>query len=174
MGRELTKDLSIEELASLHLAGGRIYRERSRAVESWKYSKPADHNVKFGKREGGEVDRQSDKERADSLLIEWYRWTKLYRPNLGAPKIAPYCKQSTSSKQYEDPSDLIHDRVYRTEMEAVEFCVDCLDLGMRQSIGVEMKNREVSARVWRSPSNVPFSEALTAIVPIMRKKGLFD
>lgn len=120
------------------------------------------------------MDRQSDREKADTLLIEWYRWTKAYRPNLGAPKIAPYCKQATSSKQYEEAYDLTHDRVYQNEMKAVDFCVDAIEVSMQQAIGTEMRNREVSAKVWRSPSNRTYEEALAAILPVMRKRGLFD
>jgi hypothetical protein len=158
---------------ALHFVGGRLNPEPSRAREARYYGDPAAW-VKFGKREGAQVDRQSDKEKADTLLMEWYRWTKLYRPNLGAPKIAPYCKQSQSSKQYEDASDLTHDRVYQNEMKAVDFCVDAIAVPMQQAIGTEMRNREVRAKVWRDSGNRQYSDALALVMVVMRKRGLFD
>lgn len=120
------------------------------------------------------MDRMSDKEQADTLLLEWFRWAKQWRPNLGAPRIAPYCRQSESSKQYDDAADLTHDRVYQKEMENVEWCVDALAVPLQQAIGTEMRNREVNAKVWRNPANRSYSEALEAIVPVMKKRGLFD
>jgi len=148
-------------------------KEQSQALERWKYQDPAKH-VKFGKQQGVPMDRQSDKEKADTLLIEWYRWSKQWRPNLGAPKIAPYCKQSQTSKQYDDTADLTNDRVYQNEMKAVDYCLDAIEVSMQQAIGTEMRNREVNARVWRSPSNRSYAQALEAIMPVMRKRGLFD
>lgn len=120
------------------------------------------------------MDRPSDREKADCLLIEHYRWSAAYRPNLGVPRIAPYCKESVTSRQYDDAGDLTHDAVYQNEMKAVDYCLDALTAPMRQSIGTEMRNRVATARVWRSPSNVPFGQALEAVIVVMRKRGLFD
>jgi len=120
------------------------------------------------------MDRQSDREKADALLIEWYRWSKAYRPALGAPRIAPYCRESTTSKQYDSASDLSHDRVYQNEMKAVDYCMDAIAVDMQQAIGTEMRNREARAKVWRSPSQASFSAALDAVMAVMRKRGLFD
>lgn len=120
------------------------------------------------------MDRQTDREIADSLLMEWYRWSAMYRPNLGAPRIAPYCQQSTTSKQYDDPADLVHDKVYQVQMHAVDFCIDAIEVPMQQSIGMEMRNREANAKVWRCPGATSFAVALDAVVPVMRKRGLFD
>lgn len=170
----MTKPATLETWYAALTVGGRLNPERSRAQEKRYYGDPA-NVAKFGKRsQGGEMDRQSDREQADTLLIEWYRWSKQWRPKLGAPRIAPYSKQSVSSKQYDDPSDLAHDRVYQKEMENVEWCVDALAVPLQQAIGNEMRNREVNAKVWRSPSNKTYEEALQAILPVMKKRGLFD
>lgn len=120
------------------------------------------------------MERQTDKEIADNLLMEWHLWTDGYRIKLGMPRVAPYCKDSRTSKQYDDPADLTHDKVYQTEMKAVEFCVDSLIPALSAAIGTEMRNREVNAKVWRDPAGKTFAEALEAIMPIMKKKGLFD
>lgn len=152
----------------------RLDKEESYAKPAYKYGNP-ERNASFGKRtEGGEVDRLSDREIADNLLMEWYRWTKQWRPKLGAPRVAPYCQQATSNKQYDDPADLTHDKVYQNEMAAVDFCVDAIEVSMQQAIGTEMRNREVKRQVWRSPSNKTYTEALMVILPVMKKRGLFD
>jgi hypothetical protein len=101
------------------------------------------------------VDRQTDREIAESLLMDWYRWSAAYRPKLGAPRVAPYCQQSVSSKQYDDPADAI-------------------EVPMQQAIGCEMRNREVNARVWRCPGATSYAVALDAVMGVMRKRGLFD
>ena len=120
------------------------------------------------------MERVSDREIADSLLIEWHQWCRIWRPNLGAPRIAPYCKESTTSKQYDDPADLTHDRVYQSQMKAVDYCVDAIAVAMQQAIGNEMRNREVKCKVWRSVGNATYKEALDTVLPVMRRRGLFD
>jgi hypothetical protein len=145
----------------------------TRALPQSRYRDPATQNFSM-RRKGADMDRQSDREKADSLLIEHHRWSAAYRPNLGAPKISPYCRESMTSKQYDDPADLTHDKVYQNEMKAVDYCLDTLPVPMQQAIGTEMRNRVATARVWRSPSNVSFAAALDAVIPVMRKRGLFD
>lgn len=120
------------------------------------------------------MDRQTDREIAESLLMDWYRWSAAYRPKLGAPRVAPYCKESQTSKQYDDPEDLIHDRVYQAQMEAVDFCVDAIEVPMQQAIGIELKNREVGRSVWRCERATSYGVALDAVMVVMRKRGLFD
>jgi hypothetical protein len=120
------------------------------------------------------VDRQTDREIAESLLMDWYRWSAAYRPKLGAPRVAPYCQQSVSSKQYDDPADLAQDRVFQAQMESVDWCIDAIAVPMRQAIGIEMKNREVGRSVWRCPGATSFAVALDAVIVVMRKRGLFD
>lgn len=164
----MTADIDI--LALMLVRDG---KERSRALPEYCYHDPANIGINF-KRKEVTVDRPSAREQADQLLIEWHRWSAAYRPNLGAPRIAPYCQESVSSRQYDAPADLSYDRVHRAQMQAVDFCMDAIAVAMQQAIGTEMRNREVSARVWRSHGNVTYTEALDAIVPIMRKRGLFD
>lgn len=112
--------------------------------------------------------------KAIELLAEWHRWATPWRPNLGVPKIAPYCKDARISRQYDDATDLTHDRVYKMQMDSVQFCVFSLPTDYIQSITTEIRNRETNARVWRSPSDVPFNVALDTVIVVMRKEGLFD
>lgn len=112
-------------------------------------------------------------QQADFLLVEWYEWSRAYRPKLGAPRIAPYCREASSSRQYDDSTEASCGRLHTQQMEAVEFCVDQLDGALQRAIGIEMRNRQGS-RVWRDPAGTRFAHALDALVPIMRKRGLFD
>lgn len=120
------------------------------------------------------MDRQSNLEIAESLLMDWFHWSDRYRPKLGAPRVAPYCQRSVSSKQYDDPADLSHDRVYQAQMQAVDFCVDAIEVPMQQAIGCEMRNREAKAKVWRCPGATSYTVALDAVMAVMKKRGLFD
>jgi len=120
------------------------------------------------------TDDELDTALADDLLESWHHYSSSYRPNLGVPRIAPYCKQSKSSRQYETASDLTDQHMRKDLAESVEYCVDQLELRHRAAIGIEMKNRAVKARVWSCKSASTYAEALQAVLPIMRVKGLFD
>ena len=152
---------------ALHFVGGRLNPEPSRAREARFYGDPANW-VKFGKREGAQVDRQSNQEIADTLLMEWYRWSKPWRPNLGAPRISPTCAGYVQDEKHNEESD-DYEAVHKKEMAAVDFCVGSIAGPMQQAIGTEMRNREVRQKVWRDSGNATFSAALYAILPHMRK-----
>lgn len=120
------------------------------------------------------MQRMTDREFADSLLFEWYLWSKPWRPNLGAPKAVSCCSLFTTSKQYDDPEELLDDKVYQNQMSTVDFCMGTIAVNMQQAIGTEMKNREVKAKVWRDQGGQTYQVALDLILPVMRTKGLFD
>jgi hypothetical protein len=120
------------------------------------------------------MQRQTNREIADQLLMDWYLWTKPYRPALGAPRVSPYCKESQTSNQYDDPSDMERDRVYITQMKSVAFCVDSIPVPMQQAIGIEMKNREVKSRVWSCKGATSYEVALDAVMSKMRRECLIQ
>jgi len=110
---------------------------------------------------------------ADALLEEWHAWSAAYRPALGVQGCSPPSRQAQSSKQFQSTAEIAEDSIRRAEMESVEWCVDALPLGCRQAIGIEMRNREARARVWRSPTATTYDDALEEILPIMRRRCLF-
>ncbi len=116
------------------------------------------------------MDRASERERAEQLLMDWYRWSRSSRPALGAPRSSPYCRQSRTSRQYDEDSGF--DRVFLHEMETVEWCVGELPVALQQAIGVEMRNRETGARVWRGGMGGRYAEALERVVGLLRRKGV--
>lgn len=118
-----------------------------------------------------EADRL-DKELAVLLLQEWHDWCRTYRPNLGAPRLAPYCRQFQSSRQYD--SDAAYIGLHVKKCESVDWCVDTLAVPMQQAIGAEMRNRQVKVKVWKMPAGVTFADALEVLIPRMRERGLLD
>lgn len=116
------------------------------------------------------MDRATDRELTEQLLMDWYRWSRSWRPALGAPRVSPYCRQSRTSRQYDE--DAGFDRVFLHEMETVDWCVGELPLPLQQAIGIEMRNREVKARVWRSSQPVGYGEALIAVTRLLELRGI--
>ena len=164
-----TKIKEIDELLEALTVGGRLNPERSRAKPSWMYGKAGSYGSFGKKRKGGEVDRLSDREIADSLICQWFRWSKAWRPNLDA-KIATYCKQYNGDERHNEASeDDAYADLHEREMAAVDYCIGTLEVSLQQSIGAEQRNREVRAKVWRDPGNRTYSEALQTVLPVMRK-----
>lgn len=114
------------------------------------------------------------RELAEELLLEHWYWAKGYRPKLGAPRISPYSRESVSSRQWDNTSDIADESCRRSTMEAVEWCIDALPgYQYAQAIGIEMRNRASGAKVWRAVDcAVSYADALTAILPKMREKCL--
>jgi len=150
----------------LELNVARIDKPVSSAMLMRRYQDPAKH-VEFEK-------AKEYKALADALLEEWHAWSAAYRPALGVPGCSPSSRQAQSSKQFQSTAEIAEDSIRRTEMESVEWCVDAVALSFRQAIGIEMRNREARARVWRSPSAASYEDALEEILPIMRRKGLLE
>lgn len=114
------------------------------------------------------------RELAELLLTEWYDWSRGYRPSLDVPGCAPACRDARSSRQWDTTTDILADTSDRLTMEAVQFCYDSIHFHFQNAIGVEMRNRLAGARVWRSPFDKTFEQAIEQITPHMRKRGLFD
>ena len=119
------------------------------------------------------MNRADDLQKADFLLVDWYEWSRAYRPKLGAPRCAPYCRESTPNRQYDDSTEASCGNLHTQQMEAVEFCIDQIGFDLQRAVGIEMRNRQ-GAKVWRGQGAPLFAKALDALLPIMRKRGLFD
>lgn len=152
------------DMLSLMLA--RAGKEKSRALPQRAYQNP-ESNVEFGR-------AMEYKKIADQLLEEWHAWSAQYRPALGVPGCSPASREAQSSKQWQSTAEIAEDSIRRLEMENVEWCVDAIALPCRQAIGIEMKNRAVRARVWSCPGAATYAEALEVILPVMKRRGLFD
>ncbi len=119
------------------------------------------------------TDDELDLVLADQMLEGWYHISKKYRPNLGFPRIAPYCRQFKSTRQYDDPTMLTQSAISRAQYVLIDLCVDKLRLAERAAISIEMKNRQVKRKVWRCALASDYQNALAQLMPLMRVKGLF-
>lgn len=115
-----------------------------------------------------------DREKTELLLIEWYDWSRGYRPSLGAPGCSPACRDSRSSRQWDTTCEIVRDLADVMEMAAVQAAYDAIHFHFQAAIGVEMRNKISRAKVWRSPFPETYTEALEKIMPEMRKRQLFD
>lgn len=120
------------------------------------------------------MNRATDIEEIDYLLVEWYEWSATYRPKMGVPRVAPYCQQARSSRQWDDATEASCGRLHVDRMTKVEFCIDQLPTGLQRAIGTEMRNRLSTAKVWRDPAGNTFGDAVAMLIPIARKNGLFS
>lgn len=121
------------------------------------------------------MDRATQRQEVEYLLTEWFAWSDRYRPKTGIPRVAPMFGQSVTSRQWEDSTDASCSRLHGQQMTAVDFCVDQLPAMYRTTIGIEMRNRQVSARVWRHRADAAqFAEAIESLIPIMLKEGLIE
>lgn len=120
------------------------------------------------------TDDELDRVLADQMLEGWYHISKRYRPHLGFPRIAPYCRQFKSTRQYDDPTMLTQSSISRAQYVRIDLCVDKLQLAERAAISIEMKNRQVKYKVWRCALACTYEDALDKLVLLMRAKGLFD
>jgi hypothetical protein len=111
-----------------------------------------------------------DFELADRLVVEWHEWASRWRPALGAPRVGAGMRNAVTSRQYE--SQPMAEDVLQAEMEAVEWCIDALDLARRAAIAHEMVSRSHPYRVWRNNALVTYAMALEQLVPLMRRRLL--
>lgn len=107
---------------------------------------------------------------ADQLLWDWYEWSSRWQPRLGAPRVAPYCRQSRTSRQYDEYA--AYDDVFKVEMEAVEKCVEQLSLNHRQAIVTEMRKREMHQGIDLLMFSNAYSASLNALLPMLIKEEL--
>jgi hypothetical protein len=110
----------------------------------------------------------------DALLLEWYDWSAEYRPALGADRASATCREAPSSRQYQSSTEASCSGLHISEMQSVEFCVDQLPTPQRLAIELEMRNRRTRAKVWRNSNADTYENAVAAVRPIMRRRGLFD
>lgn len=117
--------------------------------------------------------QRDQRETAEGLLQDWYTWSKSWRPALGAPRICTFRREMALEREGWDGAQEEADQAAHVgQMESVEFCVDALPFAHRQSIGIEMRNREARAKVWRSASPVRYEDALHAAMAVMRRRNL--
>lgn len=128
----------------------------------------------------------SEAQKADELLLEYHDYSDNWRPALDVPGASAACRQAKSSRQWEDSTEASCGGLHKSQMEAVEFCLDQLPQPIRNTIQQEMKGRadrrdawreRGSHKVWRQRDVFPsiaYVDARSLLIPIMRRRCLFD
>lgn len=112
-------------------------------------------------------------ERADALLEDWYDWSQQWRPKLGLPGIAPYCREICSEEEGREDLEGSEESVYRLTMEAVDYCINSLPPAYSLAIGLEMRRRRGAVREWKTGcGGVSYQKAVAAILPKLSEKYL--
>ena len=150
----MTDDLPLAELLELYAI--REGKEPSRALPKNQYGNP---------------ERQTRMKGARMHLISalgklkaWWIYTRLRDRDQGYPSVAPYCKESKSSRQWETTEELIDGWCHNDEMERIDTLIDSMDGVHKAAIVAEMRNQE-AARVWRT--NGTFERALEEIASLL-------
>lgn len=115
---------------------------------------------------------QMKMEQADALLEEWYDWTRQWRPRLGMPSVAPYCREWRTGDDYDD-EERLESAFNRATMEAVDCCVNSLPPDVSRAIGLEMRRRRGMAREWsRGCPGISYRKAVMALLPRLSERCL--
>jgi hypothetical protein len=109
---------------------------------------------------------------ADQLVWEWFEWSRRWRPHLGTPRVVPYCRQSRTSRQYDEFAS--YDDVFTVEMQAVERCVEKLSMVHQQAIVFEMRKRGPQDSIDASFVSDTYLDSLNTILPLLLKEELMS
>lgn len=85
------------------------------------------------------------------LLVDWHRWQHRYRFGKGYPSTTPACRQSRTSRQYDDQNGALDAAVDDCVMEAVESAIDRIPQPWHTALCFEARNASSGVAVWLSP-----------------------
>ncbi|MFY3333330.1 hypothetical protein ACOTEH_23905 [Achromobacter xylosoxidans] len=128
--------------------------------------------VWFGKEQ---VMTREESEQIEALVMVWFRWTRAYRPNLGAGRVSIYARGVSEAV---DDADEIDQRLAAAQAEQVDICIDSLRWQLRAAIGIHAGNKAAGARVYSNPRLTPeqqhaaYQEAKAELMPALRRRGL--
>lgn len=116
----------------------------------------------------------------EELLKIWYDWNRMYSPALGAPRAAPYARDTEPSRgdNVDDYSEIVDERINAEIADTVEWCIDALPhQRYRSAIGLTMANKHGPA-VFRSnrynteERHEQYQEAKRLLMPLLRRREL--
>lgn len=90
-------------------------------------------------------------ETVNDLLARWHRWSRGYTFGKGYPTADIACRQSRTSRQYDDQNGALDAAIEDKIMEAVDSAVYHLEQPYLTAIQVLARNLYCTAQVWRSP-----------------------
>lgn len=147
---------------------------RRRAWVNWKEIRIDPFGaVWFGKEQ---VMTREESEQIEALVLEWFTWTRAYRPNLGAGRVSIYARGVSDAVNSD--ADEIDQKLAAARAEQVDVCIDSLRWQLRAAIGIHAGNKKAGARVFSNPRLTPeqqhaaYQEAKAELMPALRKRGL--
>ncbi|CAB3640726.1 hypothetical protein LMG26788_03368 [Achromobacter pulmonis] len=119
---------------------------------------------------------REESDQVEALIMEWYHWSRGYRPQLGVGKVSAFARGMVSEEAYDDED--VDARLAATRGEQTELCIDELPWQQRSAIGVHAGNKAAGARVFSNPRLTPaqqhaaYQEAKAALLPALRRRAL--
>ena len=159
------------------------------ALPKWQYDDPAKH-VKFRNERKIKPKKANltnpfkeaemtldESSQIDDLLVDWIEWSRAYRPNLGAPRVAVYAGKAGDGDVYIDHDELDR-RIKSASASQIDFEIEQLDLPLRIAVGIVAMNKFNKVAVFRHArfsreelmSN--YSKAKALLLPKLVKRGL--
>lgn len=100
----------------------------------------------------GEMDQQKQlAEHINSLLSQWHAWSSQQIPVHGFPTVNATCRQSRTSRQYDDQNGGLDAHIDQVLMEAVDSVIDAIPQPWRTALAFQARNLHQNAQVWSSP-----------------------
>lgn len=129
-----------------------------------------------GQQQKGQDMTREESDQVEGLIMEWYHWSRGYRPQLGVGRVSAFARGMTSDEAHDDED--VDARLAAARGEQTELCIDELPWQQRSAIGVHAGNKAAGARVFSNPRLTPaqqhatYQEAKAALLPALRRRAL--
>jgi hypothetical protein len=90
-------------------------------------------------------------EHISDLLSQWHAWSSGHAMVYGFPTVNSSCRQSRSSRQYDDANGGLDAHIDHVLMEAVDSVIDAIAEPWRTALSVQARNLNTGRQVWSSP-----------------------
>ena len=118
----------------------------------------------------------TEADQAEALIMDWYHWTRGYRPKLGVGRIAAFARGMVPDDAYVDSED-VDARLNAARCQQVDLCIDELPWQQRAAIGVHAGNKRRRGRV---PQSAPVAASAACrlpgrappLLPALRRRAL--
>lgn len=87
----------------------------------------------------------------NDLLASWHKWCSRYQFGKGYPSSDVACRQSKTSRQYDDQNGALDADVDQTIMEAFDAAMERVEQPWRTALSIQARNMATGAAVWSSP-----------------------
>lgn len=119
----------------------------------------------------GDIDQQRQlAEHINSLLSQWHAWSSHQIPVHGFPTVNATCRQSRTSRQYDDQNGGLDAHIDQVLMEAVDSVIDAIPQPWRTALAFQARNLHQNASVWSSPRLPSCAAQRADLVMAARKK----